>query len=351
MKSLSIIVPIYNMEKYIDRCVQSILGSSYLDDIEILLINDGSKDNSQQIMDDYYKKYPSVIKVFHKENGGHGSVINFGIEKATGKYLKVLDSDDYFDTYNLNELMAFIKKNDDVDLIITSYYKEFQANRLKQALNIEVNQKLPFEKLYGIFSGVEKKQFINYVPMAMVTYKTKILKNCNKRLMEKTYYVDTEFNVYYINEVDTFIYLDFPIYNYCIGRENQSISSQSFVKNYEDHLRVVGSILAYYNAYEFKSEIHKKITEIMIVRLLNTQYAIYGFHLKKGYDRSHQEKMIAFDQWLKEKNGYLYDKMGIRKYIKMGRNNQFSQKTYRPLPFKIMIAREMMAGTWKKYDI
>ena len=351
MKELSIIVPIYNMEKYIDRCVQSILDAKLNDSIEVLLINDGSQDNSQEIMDNYYKQYPNIIRVFNKENGGHGSVIKFGIDKSEGKYLKVLDSDDYFNTENLIQLMAFLDKNEDVDLIITSYYKEFETSRLKQELNIKTNEIMSFEKLYGIFSGTVNKEYINYVPMAMVAYKTEVLKKCNKRLMEKTYYVDTEFNVFYINEVNNFIYLDLPIYNYCIGRVDQSISSQSFVKNYNDHLKVVHSILEYYNNHIFRTEIHKLVTEIMIVRLLNTQYAIYGYHLKKGYNSKDQEAMLDFDQWLKKESPYLYDKMAIRKYISLGRKHGFSKKIYRPFFFKLAIAWEIMRGTWKKYNI
>ncbi|AMP19962.1 hypothetical protein AZF37_01080 [endosymbiont 'TC1' of Trimyema compressum] len=351
MKKLSIIVPIYNMEKYIDRCVQSVLDAKLNDSIEILLINDGSKDKSQEIMDSYYKQHPDIIRVFNKENGGHGSVINFGIDKSEGKYLKILDSDDYFNTENLKKLIAFLDKNEEVDLIITSYYKVFENSCLKQKLNIKSNEIMPLESLYSIFSGNSNKENINYVPMAMVTYKTKVLKNCKKRLLEKTYYVDTEFNVFYINEVNDFIYLDLPIYNYCIGRADQSISSQSFVNNYNDHSKVVHSIIEYYNTHLFKTKIHKLVTEIMIVRLLNTQYAIYGYHLKKGYNSQLQKVMLDFDQWLKQESPYLYDKMAIRKYISLGRKHNFNKRIYRPFFFKLAIAWEMMRGTWKKYNI
>ena len=339
------------MEKYIDRCVQSILNTKLNDSIEVLLINDGSKDSSQEIMEKYYEQYPDIVRVFNKENGGHGSVINFGIDKSEGKYLKILDSDDYFNTENLIQLMAFLEKNEDVDLIITTYYKEFKNSRLKQELSLNTNEIMSFDHLYGIFQGTANKAYINYVPMAMVTYKTEILKKCNKRLIEKTYYVDTEFNVFYINEVNNFIYLDLPIYNYCIGRVDQSISSQSFVKNYNDHLKVVQSILAYYNDHTFKTKTHKLVTDIMIVRLLNTQYAIYGYHLKKGYNSEFQKAMLDFDNWLKKVTPYLYEKMAIRKYISLGRKYNFSKRMYRPFFFKLAIAWEIMRGTWEKYDI
>ena len=351
MKKLSIIIPIYNMEKYIDRCVQSVLAANLKDAVEVLLINDGSKDSSQQIMEGYYEKYPDTIRIFSKENGGHGSVINFGIEKAKGKYFKILDADDYYDTKSLEKLMHFIEEDRDVDLIITSYYKEFKNSRLKQALNLVSNKRLPFEKLFTIFQSSEKKQYINYVPMSMVAYKTETLKKCSERLLEKTYYVDTEFNVFYINEVNNFVYLDYPIYNYCIGRIDQSISSNGFVRNYEYHLNVVHSILKYYCNHKFKTETHKKITEIMILRLLNTQYAIYGFHLKKDYDINKQKEMLKFDKWLKSKSPELYDKIAIRKYVRIGRKYDFCPQVYRPLMFKMAIVWEILRGTWRKYSI
>ena len=352
MKKLSIIIPIYNMEKYIDRCIQSILAANLKDTVEILLINDGSEDDSQQIMEWYYKKYPDIIRIFSKENNGHGSVINFGIDKAEGKYFKILDADDYYDTKSLEKLIYFLEKDRDVDLIITSYYKEFENNRLKQELNLISNKRLSFEKIFTIFQSLEKKQkkqYINYIPMSMVAYKTEILKRCSKRLSEKTYYVDIEFNVFYINEVSNFIYFDYPVYNYCIGRTDQSISSNNFVRNYKDHLNVVRSILKYYSNHKFKTEIHKKITEIMILRLLNTQYVIYGFHLKKDYDVNKQKEMLKFDKWLKNKSPDLYDKMAIRKYVRIGRKYDFCPQVYRPLMFKMAIVCEILRGTWKRY--
>ena len=100
MKLLTIVVPIYNTEKYLERCVESITPKDVLEDVEILLVNDGSKDNSLQIMKKYAAKYPDTVKVIDKENGGHGSTINAGLKVATGRYFKVLDSDDWFDTAN-----------------------------------------------------------------------------------------------------------------------------------------------------------------------------------------------------------------------------------------------------------
>ena len=124
MKILSIAVPVYNTEKYLRRCVDSMLVSSILENIEIILVNDGSKDGSINIMNEYKEKYPNTVVVIDKENGGHGSTINAALKVATGKYFRVLDSDDWFDSYNF-EIFVNKLKDEDTDLVITNYKKEF----------------------------------------------------------------------------------------------------------------------------------------------------------------------------------------------------------------------------------
>lgn len=96
-KLLSIVVPTYNMERYLARCLDSLLVPSVIKHIEILVINDGSKDQSGVIAHNYQERYPQSVKVIDKENGGYGSVLNIGLLNASGKYFKVCDSDDWFD--------------------------------------------------------------------------------------------------------------------------------------------------------------------------------------------------------------------------------------------------------------
>ena len=145
MKILSIAVPVYNTEKYLERCIDSMIVNGILEDIEIILVNDGSRDNSISIMNKYKKKYPKTIIVIDKENGGHGSTINAALKVATGKYFRVLDSDDWFDSSNF---LKFVKKlkSEDVDLVITNYKKEF----IYSGTSVEVNWKdLKEDKVYN----------------------------------------------------------------------------------------------------------------------------------------------------------------------------------------------------------
>ena len=138
MKTLSIIIPTYNVEKYIDRCLKSILLDSILEDIELIIVNDGSKDSSLQIARKYEKEYKDTIIVIDKENGGHGSTINAGLKAATGKYTKVIDSDDWV---NVDDFENFVKelKKLDCDLVITNYTRELVFS--EESIKFEYNKK------------------------------------------------------------------------------------------------------------------------------------------------------------------------------------------------------------------
>ena len=120
-KILSVTIPTYNVEKYLKQCLDSFIIPEIIDDMEILIVNDGSTDSSPIIAKEYTEKYPDTFKLINKENGGHGSTINTGIANATGKYFKVVDSDDWVDTKSMINLMATLKK-DDCDLVYSNYY-------------------------------------------------------------------------------------------------------------------------------------------------------------------------------------------------------------------------------------
>ena len=107
MKVLTVLVPTYNVEKYLRRCLDSLLLPEVFEEIEVLVVNDGSKDGSADIARAYEKKYPQTVVFVDKENGGHGSTINVGIEKAQGTYFKVLDSDDWV---NIGDFIEFVKR-------------------------------------------------------------------------------------------------------------------------------------------------------------------------------------------------------------------------------------------------
>ena len=130
-KILTISVAAYNVEAYIKENIESIVAAKVKDDIEIFVVDDGGKDGTYEIAEDYKNLYPGIVHAVHKENGGYGSVQNYSIAHATGKYFKILDGDDWMDTEGLTKLVEYLKASD-VDAVVTNYYKGPDKNSLNQ---------------------------------------------------------------------------------------------------------------------------------------------------------------------------------------------------------------------------
>ena len=111
-KILTVVIPSYNSQEYLERAVKTTLINA--DDIEVIIVDDGSTDNTPQLADDLAKKYQNIVRVIHKENGGHGDAVMTGLKNAKGMYFKVLDSDDWFNTKALNAILVFLRANSKV---------------------------------------------------------------------------------------------------------------------------------------------------------------------------------------------------------------------------------------------
>ena len=133
MKLLSIDIPSYNSEAYMRKCIESLLVGG--EDVEILIVNDGSKDKTAEIADEYQAKYPSIVKAIHKENGGHGSAVNAGLEQATGLYFKVVDSDDWVKESAYMEILKTLREvvagDTTLDMLISNFVYEKEAKKHK----------------------------------------------------------------------------------------------------------------------------------------------------------------------------------------------------------------------------
>lgn len=154
MKKVSVIVPVYNTEKYLEKCLDSIVNQT-LDEIEILVVNDGSKDGSQKIIEDFAQKFPEKIKGFVKENGGLSDARNFGIERASGEFLAFVDSDDYI-SENMLEKMFQLAKKHEAEMVICNLQKVDEHSKITQKLTQLPNmpEKIDLEKNFSVFSDI-----------------------------------------------------------------------------------------------------------------------------------------------------------------------------------------------------
>ena len=237
-KLLTISVAEYNVEKFLSKLMESVLGATNRDLIEILVVNDGSKDKTAEITEGYVKQYPGIVRLIDKENGGHGSTINKGIEEATGKYFRALDGDDWLNTMSL-ELLVKRLEHDDADLILTDYINCYEGGDDK----IDAFHELMDGADYSFDELVSKVKWMRY---HTVIYKTQILKDHKIRLDEHCFYVDSEFMLLPIPYVDKITYYQVPLYCYRLGVEGQSVSPESRIRHKADSYKVAQRLIKFY---------------------------------------------------------------------------------------------------------
>ena len=236
-KNLTISIAAYNVENYLDNTLKSLVIED-IDKLEVLIVNDGSSDNTKKIAEKYCSKYPKTFKLIDKENGGYGSTINAGIKHATGKYFKQLDGDDWYNAENLNRLINDIEKIDS-DVIYTPFVTYYELTK-KEIIN-KNNITNYCNKLYEIDNIINN---IDVLFMHNLAYKTKMLKDNKIKIDEHCFYTDTEYVALPLIHANTIYVLDYPIYMYRVGREGQSISAESRKKHLGDHQRVSYTLMS-----------------------------------------------------------------------------------------------------------
>lgn len=231
-KLLTITIPVYNTEQYLRRCLDSLIVPFFMDKLEILIIIDGSPDNSIEIATEFQIKYPNTFKVIEKKNGGHGSVINKGIELASGKYFRVLDSDDWFDTCEFAKFLTAIQ-NIDADLVLSNFSYEFVFENRNRPFTYN---NITYHKIYNVSKFVFNKQFD--ITIHSITYATSVLHKSKLKVFEHCFYEDTQYRLFVFPSVTLFTILDYSVYKYFIGREGQSVSNSGWIK-YNTHYRKI----------------------------------------------------------------------------------------------------------------
>ena len=301
MKILSIAVPCYNSQDYMEKCVDSLLKGG--EDVEILIVDDGSKDATAEIADAYEKKYPTIVRAIHQENAGHGGAVNTGIANATGLYFKVVDSDDWVDedAYHqiLDKLKEIVGGSRTLDMFISNFVYEKQGAKHKKVMRY--TKQLPQNE---IFTWSDVKVFVagQYILMHSVVYRTELLRDCKLELPEHTFYVDNIFVYEPLPHVHTMYYLDVNFYRYFIGRSDQSVNEQVMIGRIDQQIRVTKLMLGYYDVTKIQN---KKLRHYM-VRYLEIMMVICSILAIKSGSEENMAKKKALWEEVKRSNPTLY---------------------------------------------
>lgn len=299
MKYISFVVPCYNSEEYMEKCINSLLIGK--EDVEIIIIDDGSKDKTGKIADRYQKKYPTIVKAIHQENGGHGEGINTGLKHATGKYFKVVDSDDWLDEKAYRKLLKEIK-HIDTDLVVCNYVYTYTDGRKEQAIS--------FANVYEegkvlTWKDIHHFKLTQYPSLHSMMYKKSVLDKSNINLPKHIFYEDNLFIYLPLVNTHTIYYLNLDLYRYYIGRADQSVQETQLIKRSSHQVLVSEKVCTAYDLTEIKEKKLRRLMtrECIFLMCLGVVFSRLSF-TKEG------EKQYK-DLWksVKEKNPKLYRRM------------------------------------------
>lgn len=307
MKLLSFAVPCYNSAAYMEKCVDSLLKGG--EDIEIIIVDDGSTDATAAIADEYVRKYPSIIKAVHKENGGHGSAVNAGIDHVEGLYFKVVDSDDWVKEEPYMEILDTLREltggEKVLDMLISNFVYEKVGEKRHKVMRYK--HALPIGEMFG-WDDVKHFHKGQYMLMHSVIFRTKLLKECGLRLPEHTFYVDNLYVFAPLPYVRSMYYLDVNFYRYYIGRADQSVNESVMIGRIDQQIKVNKLMIDY--MVEKKNQIaqNKKLYRYML-SYLDIITTISSILLIKSGTSENLEKKKELWSYLKKKDWFLYRKL------------------------------------------
>ena len=253
MKRLSIIVPTYNMEAYLARCIDSVLAAAQAEAIELLVVNDGSRDASLQIASDYARRHPDIVHVIDKPNGNYGSTINAALPVAQGEYIKILDADDRYDSAALDSLLDALERLSGVDMVVTPYIEEGEGTARRVDYNIYSRKAYDYEQPYD-FERIVTDGAIRFFAMHSVTYRTAVLRQSGYRQSEGISYTDQEWVFYPLFRVQNIAFTEAPVYRYNVAREGQTMDAAVQLRHIA-HLERVAEAMADYFATHASDEL------------------------------------------------------------------------------------------------
>lgn len=303
MKLLTVAIPCYNSQDYMEKSIRSALNGG--DRVEVIVVDDGSTDNTLKIANKYQEKFPNIVKVIHQENGGHGEAVNTGIRNATGLYFKVLDSDDCLGKRALAQVLdlleEMISRDAGLDMLISNFMYDKQGVKHKKIMKYK--RAMPVGRMFGW----DELHFgkTQYLLMHSVIYRTKVLRESGMVLPKHTFYVDNIYVFQPLPFVKNIYYLDVCLYKYFIGRDDQSVHESVMIKRLDQQYRVTRIMLDIYN----QSKIHHSNIDDAMVHYFDMMMCVSSImSIREGSEQRLKDKEKLWDD-LKNSNMELYKKV------------------------------------------
>ena len=313
-KLITFTVPCYNSAAYMRHCVDTLLTAGEC--AEIILVDDGStKDDTPAICDEYAQRFPTIVRAIHQENGGHGEGVNQGVRNATGKFFKVVDSDDWLSTTALaqvlEQLQEFVNKGVELDLMLCNYVYEHVEDNTQHP--VRYTNVFPQNRL---FSWKHTRPFRpdQNILMHSVIYRTQVLRDSGVVLPKHTFYVDNIFVYQPLPYVKTMYYMNVDLYRYFIGREDQSVNEKVMITRVDQQLRVTRHMINCQNLNDLAPD-QRKLRGYML-NYLSMMMAISNiFLILDGSKEAHIKKYELWRYLYKHVDKNIYRRI---RYLSVG---------------------------------
>lgn len=304
MKLLSVAIPCYNSAEYMEHCVNTLLMGG--EELEIIIVDDGSTDDTAKIADRLASEHPAIIKAIHQENGGHGEAVNTGLRNATGEYFKVVDSDDWVDEKALQTIVKTLRymvdKQKGLDMLLSNFVYEKQGVKNKAVMNYRSAIK---PRHITSWDGNIHFKISQYILMHSVIYRTEMLRDCGLELPKHTFYVDNIYVFKPLPYVKKVCYIDVDFYRYFIGREGQSVNEKVMISRIDQHIRVAKIMIEEYSNMDIKS---RNLDKYML-QYLDMMMCIASIMLIRAKTKEALVKKKELWNWLKKEYPDIYKKL------------------------------------------
>lgn len=312
MKYITFAVPCYNSEGYMRRCVDTLLAGGK--DVEIILINDGSTDATAKIADEYQLRFPDIVRAVHKENGGHGSGVNKGLELARGIYYKVVDSDDWLDTEAYHKLLGRIRElcGQKQNISDRTLPDLFVCNYVYDHLDEGTSRVMDYRNIFPgettcTWNDMGRFRPSQYLIMHALMFRTEILRKSGVKLPEHTFYVDNLFSYQPLPYVENIYYMDIDLYHYYLGRDDQSVNEKVLMRRIDQQIRVT-DLVARSVDLDAVRESYPKLAAYM-TRNISIMLSISSIHLLLIKTAEAEKKRKDMWERIREYNRALYFKL------------------------------------------